>query len=276
MNENIQNPGSALGEAIGAEMENALNIFLAEVVGNYGYKFVSKGVGTTKLGTPKKLLMFDKWGTAYNIDAVITTESMQPVILFESKYIRYKKHNRDKGSWVCTVHSALRRRYPSIRSSIAVLAGNWSSSSVTMMKSHDINVFLIPFQRISDLLAEHGIDFNWGEKDRVTANTSWKQYNKLSLEERSRIGTEIISLIKPELEALIVTILDNDAERLVERITIELHSNLGEVVVHEFENVEQAIEFLNTSELKTAFLVRDSPTLLDPAPFPSNDEYFDT
>lgn len=49
----------------------------------------------------KKLLLYDNYGNDYNIDGVITDESMRPIILFESKDIRYKKHNRDKGSWIC-------------------------------------------------------------------------------------------------------------------------------------------------------------------------------
>ena len=152
---NIQNPGSALGEAIGAEMEKALNSFLTKLVEKQGCHFLSKSPVQNKDGSQKKLLMYDKFGTAYNIDAVIANESMQPIILVESKYIRYKKHNRDKGSWVCTAHPAIRRRYASIRSSIAVLAGNWSSSSLTMMKSYDINIFLIPFRRICEIGRAH-------------------------------------------------------------------------------------------------------------------------
>ena len=92
MNNNIQNPGSALGEAIGAEMEKALNIFLTNLVEERGYFFLSKSPTKNKMGKQKKLLMYDNFGTAYNIDSVIANESMQPMILLESKYIRYKKH----------------------------------------------------------------------------------------------------------------------------------------------------------------------------------------
>lgn len=44
--------------------------------------------------------MYDQFGTEYKIDAVIANHAMQPIILFESKYLRYTKHNRDKGSWI--------------------------------------------------------------------------------------------------------------------------------------------------------------------------------
>lgn len=266
MPDNIQNPGSALGEAVGAEMEKALNAYITELLDELGYHYLSKSPQLGKTGNPKKLLMYDKLGTAYNIDAVIANESMQPIIILESKYIRYKKHNRDKGSWLCTAHPAVRRRYASIRSSIAVLAGNWSSTSLTMMKSYDINIFLIPFRSICDLLAKHDIDFDWGEKDRETAVISWNKFSTLTAEEKYQIGVEMISPIKDELGKLILDILDETKERTIQKVFIEVKSNLGEVSSYEFPNIQDAIEFLNTAELKNIFIVTDSITLFDPPP----------
>jgi hypothetical protein len=263
MNSAIQNPGSALGEAIGAEMERALNRYLHDLVTEHGYHFLSQSPIRHKTGKPRKLLMYDRFGTAYNIDAVIVNESTQPIILVESKYIRYKKHNRDKGSWVCTAHPAIRRHYHSIRSSIAVLAGNWSSSSLAMMKSYDINIFLIPFRLICGLLEQHGIDFNWDEKDRATAANSWARYSALTEEERAIIGLEMINFIRADLGQLVLSILDETLEREIDKVLIELRSNLGEVKGCEFGRVEDAIDFLNTAELKQVFITTDSLTLFD-------------
>ena len=271
MADNIQNPGSALGEAIGAEMEKALNDFLTDLVESRGYHFLSRSPIKNRNGTAKKLLMYDNFGTAYNIDAVIANENMQPIILVESKYIRYKKHNRDKGSWVCTAHPAVRRRYDSIRSSIAVLAGNWSSTSLTMLRSFDINFFLIPFKRICDLLERYEIDFDWGEKDRVTARDAWNRYSVLTDVQKYEIGAGMVSVVKDELANLVLSILDDTIEREIERVTIELHSNLGEVKAYEFETVERAVEFLNASELKEVFITSDSLTLFDPPPVTDED-----
>jgi hypothetical protein len=266
MNQMIQNPGSALGESIGAEMEKALNAFLQPLVEEIGYHYLSKGLGAGKTGKQKKLLMYDKFGTAYNIDSVIANASMQPVILVESKYIRYKKHNRDKGSWICTAHPALRRRYTSIRSSIAVLAGNWSSSSLAMMRSHDINIFLIPFERIRDLLAVYKIEFNWLEKDREAAALALNLYTQLDDVERFNIGEAIIDLVHEDLGKLILKTLDDSTPREISKVAVELHSNIGEVKTYEFPNVAAAVAFLNTDELKEVFLTSDSSTLFDPKP----------
>ncbi len=182
--------------------------------------------------------------TPYNIDAVVTNESMQPLILIEYKYIRYKKHNRDKGSWLCTAHNAIRRRYGSVRSSIAILAGNWSRTSMAMMKSHDINIFIIPFDTITALLHAHGIKFDWGEKDRNTAIESWDKYSSLASAEKQAIAEAMIAGIKPELEKSIERILDNSAEREVSSVVIEVHTNIGEVRRFEFASVDAALDFL--------------------------------
>ena len=99
----VANPGSALGEAIGAAMERSLKVRLLAVAEEHGCHYITSGVRKTKSGkVAKKLIMFDNFGTEYDLDGVIANKAMQPLILIESKYIRYKKHNRDKGSWVCT------------------------------------------------------------------------------------------------------------------------------------------------------------------------------
>lgn len=180
MAKEIQNPGSALGEAIGSQMELALNHFFTELADEFNCYFISKGPINKVNNKHKKLLMSDAFDNKYNIDSVIVNEAMQPLILIESKYIRYTKHNRDKGSWICTAHTALRQKYTSIRSSIAILAGNWSSTSIAMIKSHGTNVFLIPFELICVLLQSHNINFNWEEKDRILATKSWRKYCALS------------------------------------------------------------------------------------------------
>jgi hypothetical protein len=263
----VANPGSAIGEAIGASMEKALERILIDVADSHGCYYLTSGVRKTKAGNKaKKLLLSDNYGNEYDIDGVLANESMQPLIIFESKYIRYKKHNRDKGSWVCTAHSAIRRRYHSIRSSIAVLAGSWSGSSQAMMKSNDINLFLVPFEYICELLSDVNIDFNWGEKEKEKAFDAWNRYNHLTQEEKDNIGRRMIGSIKNRLIPLIEAILDDSIEREVEKIVVEIVSNLGEVKVYEFTAIIDALEFLEQEDLKELFLTTNSSTLFDPPP----------
>ena len=214
-------------------------------------------------GKHKKLLLYDNFQTAYNIDAVVANESLQPLILIEYKYIRYKKHNRDKGSWLCTAHNAIRRRYSSVRSSIAILAGNWSGSSLAMMKSQQVNIFLIPFTQICGLLESFDIDFDWNEKDRETAVEYWEKYSNLTSEQKIGIAHEMIEVIKYDLEEAISKILDDSIIREVDRIVVEIYSNIGEVRTFEFKSVEEAIKFLEDFTFEEIFDPKHSFTLFD-------------
>jgi hypothetical protein len=203
LEKNIQNPGSALGEAVGAAMEEALNVYLNKLATEADCHYINRGAKNPKTGKYKKLLLYDNYATAYNLDGVITNQSLQPLVLVECKYIRYKKHNRDKGSWICAAHPALRKRYHSIRSSIAILAGSWSKTSLAMMKSHDINYFLIPFHVICELLAEYGIAFDWGEKDRDAATRAWQGYVALDYKSKAQIGIKMVQIIAAPLRQLL-------------------------------------------------------------------------
>ena len=219
----LKNHASALGEAIGDSMEKALENLLTDIADKYGYYYLTSGVRKTRSGkNPKKLLMSDNFGNEYNIDGVLANQSMQPLIIFESKYIRYKKHNRDKGSWICNAHSAIRRRYHSIRGSIAILAGSWSGSSLAMMRSNDINLFLIHFDHICDILNEFDIDFNWEEADDEKDTRAWERFNELNSQQKQSIGIKMVDSIKDNLEILIENILDDSKEREINKVLVEL------------------------------------------------------
>lgn len=57
----VANPGSALGEAIGSSMEDALKKLLNEIADQYGCHYLTSGVRKTKSGKKQKqLLMSDK------------------------------------------------------------------------------------------------------------------------------------------------------------------------------------------------------------------------
>ncbi len=248
-------------------MEQALGELLTKIATEQGCHYNTSGLRQTKSGQfSRKLLLFDGSGNEYNIDGVIADGAMRPLILVESKYIRYKKHNRDKGSWICTAHSAIRRRYHSVRSSIAILAGNWSQSSVAMMESHDITIFLIPFEYICRLLDQYDIDFRWEEKEKEKAYAAWNRYRLLSEDEKREIGRLMVQVIAERLSDRIRHVLDDSIPRQVAKVVIELVSNLGEVKIFEFGSVELAVEFLEREHLELYFVSKDALTLYDNPP----------
>lgn len=172
----VANPGSALGEAIGALLEQELHRILRPLAEERGYIYITAGPASARTGKGTKLILTDSDGNAYNVDAVITNNRLQPLILIESKYIRYKKHNRDKASWICTAHTKLRQRYGTVRKSVAVLMGSWSRPSKRLLRSFEVELFEVSFDDICNVLAQYGIEYRWAEKDRAQAAESWRKF----------------------------------------------------------------------------------------------------
>jgi len=258
----ITNPGSALGEALGNQLEIHLHIITDCLCEKLDFHYLNQN----PLPNKKKLLLYDNVGIGYNIDGVIANQRLQPIILLEYKYIRYKKHNRDKGSWLCTAHPKLRDRYETIRSSVAVLAGSWSKSSISMIRSHDINVFIIPFDYICEEFRKYDIDFDWGEKDRETAVKSWETWTHLAPKSQEEFGQSLTNPILHNYSKCLEEILTCDDEREIDKVFIQLITNLGERKGYHFDNIEKAIEFLIELDPTEIINVEEALSLLEPPP----------
>jgi len=254
----VANPGAALGEAIGGQIEAELGKTIEAVAKRFGYVFFDHGGIHTSgpyKGRKKKLIMKDTAGIGYNIDGVVRDTQSRPIILFESKYIRYKKHNRDKGSWLCTAHSSLMRTYPTIRRSIAVLAGRWSESSKKMIRSFGVNILEVPFDHIVQVLKPYGISFDWGEKERHIATHAWVTYCRLTEEQRAEIGKKLVANVQSRLEEMVSESLDpiKRVEREIEKIEVVVYSSEGEIRLDTFPSIDEAIDHLKSASAATLF-----------------------
>lgn len=257
----VANPGSTLGEAIGALIEREVNRLLRPMAEENDCVYLHVGRPNPKTGRATKLLLHDTAGNAYNIDSVIANARMQPLILIESKYIRYKKHNRDKGSWICTAHYSLRRTFPTVRKSIAVIAGSWSASSKVMMESFDVSLFEVGFPHIADTLIKYGVDFRWEEKDRDKAMAAWLAWSQLSDEQFDLIAQELLVSIESHLRQSLAETLDTATPREVREIEVVIETNLGESRRYTFDSIAGAIQFLDDFDAESALNDESGPAL---------------
>ena len=208
--EQVANPGSTLGEAVGATMEREVNRLLHPLAAENGCVFLSAGKPDPRTGAATTLYLEDEFKTRYKVDSVIANVRIQPLVLVESKYIRYTKHNRDKGSWIANTHSNLRRAYPTVRQSLAILAGSWSAPAKAMIQSADTVVFDVGFERVADTLAQYGIDFRWGDKERGKAHEAWSVWQSLTDADYDAIGYAFLSDIEPDLRELLRVALEDE------------------------------------------------------------------
>lgn len=239
------NNASALGEAVGhlieAEVQNLVKECLADME-----CYVDIGGVRPGKRRGKKLLLVDDTGNSYQIDTVIEDKFGNPVVLIECKYIRYKKHNRDKASWTCVAHYKIRTTYPTVKKSVAVLVGDWTAPSKKLMRSFGVEVIEIPFKVLSGILNRYGVEFHWEEGDVDTPKSSLIAFQSLSEEEKSTIAAECIGNISAHL----ITVVRNSvlssgvSSRNIKEIEILLKTNEEEFVLKKIATIPDAIGYL--------------------------------
>ena len=241
----VANPASALGQEVGKLFERSvLESIRAEVETR------------NHIVNPAKLR--NGTGNQYQIDAVVFDTNNAPIIIIDPKYIRYTKHNRDKGSWLCTAHYNLRKTHRSIRKSIAVLAGRWSEPSKALIQSFGVEILEVPFDHMVDVLKTYGVDFDWPERGgSAVARQSLSVFSNLSDDVKDKIGGELVSDITAKLIEEVVQVLDTDVETIatrVDQVEILLKTSQGEMILSSFESVPEAMRALTD-------LVSDSPDI---------------
>jgi len=230
------NAASAFGEAIGTLFENAIVDGLSADVKSRGCTI---GPRKMKNGT----------GNVYQIDAVVFDKSGKPLIIIDPKYIRYTKHNRDKGSWLCVAHYNLRKTFPTIRKSISILAGRWSKPSVALIKSFGVEVFEVPFPIFVTALGKWGIDFDWAENDRAASIAAWESFSALNDTQKGQVKTDIVSGLMSPLRKEVLQVIDTDVSTIPQRVTqieILLKTDRNEMLLSTFKSVPQAIGHLTS------------------------------
>ncbi len=198
-------------------------------------------------------------GNTYQIDAVVFDAGENPVIIIDPRYIRYTKHNRDKGSWLCTAHYNLRKTYPTIRKSIAVSAGRWSEPSKALIRSFGVEIVEVPFDGMVSVLSEYGVNFAWAEKDRETPRVAWEHFASLDVEARSNIASSLTEGIIGQLSIAITQVLDAEIATLPARISgveVLLKTDRDEMFLLAFDSVAASLQAM-------ANLVSDRPDISD-------------
>ena len=240
----VANPASAMGEAVGKLFETAIVEGLREEV-------------EARNHTIRAARLRNGSGNTYQIDAVIFDASDNPVIIIDPKYLRYTKHNRDKGSWLCVAHYNLRKTFPTIRKSIAVLGGRWSAPSKGLIQSFGVEILEVPFDKISNVMASRGIDFDWQESDRATARAAWETYETIDDEERGKIAVEMTSDILEQLKSDVILVLETDMSAIPHRISeveVLLKTDQNEMVLLRFGSIANTLQAM-------AQLVSDRPDI---------------
>jgi len=229
----VANPAAALGEAVGKLIENDIFEAIRDMAIPLGYT-----IGPERMTNGE--------GNTFQIDCVVKDSSNRPVVIVDPKYLRYTKHNRDKGSWLCVAHYNLRKAFPSIRKSITILSGRWTSASKALIRGFGIEIFEIPFKTLVEVLSAHGVPFDWHEKDRATARRAWEIYQTLTEEQLEAIAGAITQGIKPKVVQSVEHTLTTEVAVAKEITDVELllKTSHDEFVFSRFNTIVGATKYL--------------------------------
>lgn len=144
-----------------------------------------------------------------------------PVAFIEVAWRRYTKHSVNKAGEIANALIPLRQKYSGTRPFLgAVVAGVWTAGGLQHMRSQGIEVLYIPVTEIVKAFADYGIDVDLAENtplqhlaDQVSA------WEALSLDEMDGVA-HALRLLSPERYAEFRGQLEAHLSRQVERVVV--------------------------------------------------------
>jgi hypothetical protein len=257
--------GQIIGEAFADVIVEFLSGYVAEQ--HPTYSLLEPEVGRRLI----KLEMLG--GTFRQLDnVIIPKDSNDPVALFETKWLKDARHHNDKGAWILQLKE-IRKKYPSVRGAVAVLAGYWTEGVGVMFQSEagvkmvlvatDDEVYSTLQSPLDDFLRKHNLPplpldaeiireslprawdvanclielKNTGQLYSIAA--TWLNFVREQSEDgnqiqgRDRVKRAIDELLSPLPEA-----------PRIKQFEIALQIETGNVIYAEFKDSEELCEFI--------------------------------
>ena len=243
-------PSHRFGQIIGDLLEEIMTPQFQSFCNVRGLYLDKKGVrGGARSG--KKVAWIDKYGNSHDLDFVIEkggSESVRgrPLAFIEAAWRRYTKHSRNKAQEIQGAILPIAEKYDWDKPFLGViLAGVFTSGSLTQMRSSGFEVALFPYQSIVAAFASVGIAAAFDENTPdATFQTTIDRIEAISPQMRMQLKQHLVDSNQALLDRFfseLQTTLDRQIDRI---ILIPLHGQQNE-----FTTVTDAIMYVtNYSE----------------------------
>lgn len=194
----------------------------------------------------KKVSWIDKYGNSHDLDFVIEKGGSanvrgRPLAFIEAAWRRYTKHSRNKAQEIQGAILPIAEKYNWDKPFLGViLAGAFTSGSLTQMKTSGFEIALFPYESIVAAFAVVGINTAFDEKtpDAVFQNTIDQIY-ALSPQLRAELKRHLVQINQSLLNQFFIKLqatLDRQIEQI---ILIPLYGQQ-----HKFEHTIDALTFI--------------------------------
>lgn len=238
-------PSHRFGQIIGDLLEEIMTPLFQSFCDERGLYLDKKGTrGDARSG--KKVSWLDKYGNNHDLDFVIEkggSENIRgrPLAFIEAAWRRYTKHSRNKAQEIQGAILPIAEKYEWDKPFLGViLAGVFTSGSLTQMRTSGFEVALFPYDGIVSAFLAIGVkaDFDEGTPDQIFQHTI-NQIDALTSIQRYELKQHLVDtnqdLVDQFFKELQAT-LDRQIEQI---ILIPLHGQQSE-----FGTVLDAITFV--------------------------------
>ncbi len=227
--------GRAFGQRLGKLIEDEIHRVVQDCLYGTDFEFIPKGQ------------LADLHGKLCTHDGLVVDREGNPYAVIESKVIQKAKHATEKAAKVAREHPDLKRAHPMLRSSIVVLAGDFTPEPLRMVEASGANLLFIPQDHLASVCRDYGIEILWEDSEAATdAVAALERYNTLTQEERKDLGQRILQLVAAQLREIIEATIADVPENPVVGVWVDIFFHRGEIGHHEFDSIEAALDYLQS------------------------------
>ncbi len=224
--------GRAFGQRLGKLIEDEIHRIVQDCLYGTDFQFIPKGQ------------LADLHGKLCTHDGLIVDREGNPYAVIESKVIQKAKHATEKAK-VAREHPDLKRAHPTLRSSIVVLAGDFTSEPLRMVEASGANLLFIPQDHLVSTCRAYGIEIHWRDEEAATcAVTALERYNKLTQKQRKKLGQRILQPVAARLREVVKAAIADMPENPVVGVWLDIFFRRGEIGHHEFDSLGAALNYL--------------------------------
>jgi hypothetical protein len=238
-------PSHRFGQIIGDLLEEVMEPQLEMFCSSRGLYLDKSGVrGAARNG--KKVSWLDKYGNSHDLDFVIEKGGSasvrgRPLAFIEAAWRRYTKHSRNKAQEIQGAVLPIAEKYEWDKPFLGViLAGVFTTGSLTQMKTSGFEVALFPYESIVAAFASVGIAVNFDEDTPDSVfQTTISNIEAISPSVREQLKQHLVATNQVILNGFFAE-LQATLDRQIDRIfLIPLHGQQNE-----FGTVADAIAFV--------------------------------
>ena len=233
----------------------------------------------------KKLLtLVMPGGVKRQLDTVVAPiNSIDPVALLETKWLKDGRHWSDKGAWILQLRE-VRKRYPTIRGAAAILAGYWNEGVRVLLKKEGGGIemvlvatddevyasiqpyldaafgkksFKLDVKQIRHRFPEEFVDMfddflislkENGDLDKLAKQ--WFRINRVGADGKQSNGKELVE------KAIDILLRPLPTKPKINSFEITLEIETGNLINRRFNDLEELLEFI-TQNVKDPKLILD-------------------